>query len=74
MGCFRKWRMWANLLTPNPQVKCIINSLETDMYKYKTISNKNDLKAKNNFHSKEILRNLALAKNKQLEIKKWCAS
>ena len=66
--------MWANLLTPNPEVKCIINSLETEMYKYKIISNKNDLKAKNNFHSKELLRNLALAKNKQLEIKKWCAS
>ena len=48
--------------------------LEIDIYKYKTISNKNDLKAKNNFHSKELLRNLALAKNKQLEIKKWCAS
>ena len=66
--------MWANLLTPNPQVKCIINSLETDMYNYKSLSNKNDQKAKNNFHGKELLRNLALAKNKQLEIKKWCAS
>ena len=36
------------------------------MCKYKTISNKNYLKGKNNFHSKELLRNLVLAKNKQL--------
>ena len=50
------------------------NLVSRDRHVYKTISNKNYLKAKNNFHSKELLHNLVLTKNKHLEINKWCAS